>query len=198
MGAEALQAAVFNWAQKRGVDLDALGIEFPTMAEQEGRVVCKCFTLTEPYLKRKIKELNLKTIEDITNAVKAGGGCTACHFAPGGLQDLLCEVWGPEVSPNLLKVVEQPEQLKVVSAPVDGVSPYRFAKDVENTIEKLIRPLLQADGGDIEIVDIKDQLIYVKLEGACSGCPGSTATLKRLVEQTLKEKVDNRIRIIAL
>jgi len=197
MGAEALQAAVFNWAQKRGVDLDALDIEFPTHAEQEGRVVCKCFTLTEPYLKRKIKELGLKTIEDITNAVKAGGGCTSCHHAPGGLQDLLCEVWGPEVAPNLLKVVDDEDSLKVVP-PSPAISPYRFAKDVEKTIEELIRPLLQADGGDIEIVDIKDQLVYVKLEGTCSGCPGATSTLKRMVEQTLKEKVDNRIRIISL
>jgi NifU-like protein len=198
MGAEALEAAVYNWAQKRGVDLDALGIEFPTHIEQEGRVVCKCFTLTEPYLKRKIRELELKTIDDITNAVKAGGGCMSCHHAPGGLQDLLCEVWGPEVSPNLLKVVNEPEELKVVPEPGPALSPYRFAKDVEKTVDEAIRPLLQADGGDIEIVDIKDKLIYVRLEGACDGCPGATSTLKRMVEQTLKDKVDGSIRIISL
>jgi NifU-like protein len=198
MGAEALQAAVFNWAQKRGVDLDALGIEFPTHAEQEGRVVCKCFTLTEPYLKRKIKELELKTIDDITNAVKAGGGCTSCHHAPGGLQDLLCEVWGPEESPGLLQIADAPQELKMAPAEAPALSPYRFAKEVEKAVDEAIRPLLQADGGDIELVDIKDSLVYVRLEGACSGCPGATTTLKRMVEQTLKDKVDNRIRIISL
>lgn len=196
MGAEALEAAVFDWAQKRGIDLNALGIEFPTREEQEGRVVCECFTITEPYLKRKIKELKLKTIEDITNAVKAGGGCTKCHHAPGGLQDLLCEVWGPEVAPGLK--VETSDSLKVIKDDRPTLSPYRFSKAVEQTVEKNIRPLLQRDGGDVELVDIKDFLVYVRLDGACSGCPGAAVTLKKTVEQTLKDQVDNRIRIIAL
>ena len=69
MGAEALEAAVFNWAQKRGVDLDALGVEMPSHEEQDGRMVCKCYTLTEPYIRRKIQDLELKTIADITNAM---------------------------------------------------------------------------------------------------------------------------------
>ena len=94
MGAEALEAAVFNWAQKRGVDLARLGVDLHGEEKEEGRVVCKCFTLTEPYLRRKIKELNLRSIPDIINAVKAGGACMSCHHIPGGLQDLLDEVWG--------------------------------------------------------------------------------------------------------
>ena len=94
MGAEALEAAVFNWAQKRGVDLQQLGIDLHAEEGDEGRIVCKCFTLTEPYIRRKIKELNLRTIPEITNAIKAGGACMACHHIPGGLQDLLDETWG--------------------------------------------------------------------------------------------------------
>ena len=94
MGAEALEAAVFNWAQKRGVDLQQLGIDLHAEEGDEGRIVCKCFTLSEPYIRRKIKELNLRTIPEITNAIKAGGACMACHHIPGGLQDLLDETWG--------------------------------------------------------------------------------------------------------
>ncbi|MDM7916611.1 MAG: iron-sulfur cluster assembly scaffold protein, partial [Candidatus Eisenbacteria bacterium] len=94
MGAEALEAAVFNWAQKRGVDLGALGIDLHAEEKEEGRIVCQCFSLSEPYLKRKIAELGLKTIAEITGAVKAGGACMSCHHKPGGLQDLLDEVWG--------------------------------------------------------------------------------------------------------
>ena len=94
MGAEAIEAAVFNWAQKRGVDLQQLGIDLHADEGDEGRIVCKCFTLTEPYIRRKIKELNLRTIPEITNAIKAGGACMACHHIPGGLQDLLDETWG--------------------------------------------------------------------------------------------------------
>src|SRR5208283_5883948 len=94
MGAEALEAAVFNWAQKRGVDLVQLGIDMHAEEDDEGRVLCKCFTLTEPYIRRKIKELNLHTIAEITSAIKAGGACMACHHIPGGLQDMLDEAWG--------------------------------------------------------------------------------------------------------
>ncbi len=94
MGEEALEAAVFNWAQKRGVDLQSLGIDIHADEKQEGRIVCKCFSLSEPYIRRKIKELNLRTIPEITNAIKAGGACMSCHHVPGGLQDLLDETWG--------------------------------------------------------------------------------------------------------
>ena len=58
------------------------------------------------------------------------------------------------------------------------------------------RPLLRHDGGDVEIVDIKDLLIYCRLLGRCNGCHQSEHTLKLMVERTLKEMVDERIRVI--
>jgi Fe-S cluster biogenesis protein NfuA len=53
----------------------------------------------------------------------------------------------------------------------------------------IIRPSLQADGGDVELVDVKDGVVSVKLQGACSGCPMSTMTLKNGIERFLKEKI---------
>lgn len=195
MGAEALEAAVFNWAQKRGVDLAALGIDITRQEQEEGRVVCKCFGLTEPYLRRKIKELNLHSIADITNAVKAGGACMSCHHAPGGLQDLLDETWGRRP----LTMVEQAQApgASIEPAPSD-LSPYQFAKKVERFIAEEIRPKLRQDGGDIEVVDIKDALVYCQLHGACATCAGAGRTMKMLVEQMLKDQVDQRIRVITL
>jgi Fe-S cluster biogenesis protein NfuA len=52
-----------------------------------------------------------------------------------------------------------------------------------------IRPALQADGGDVELVEVKDGIVKVKLTGACSGCPMSTMTLKKGIERILKEQV---------
>ena len=53
-----------------------------------------------------------------------------------------------------------------------------------------IRPMLQADGGDVELVDVtEDGIVKLKLTGACGACPMSTYTLKVGVEQKLKEKV---------
>lgn len=199
MGADALEAAVFNWAQKRGVDLQRLGIDLHTREEEEGRIVCKCFSMTEPYLRRKIKELNLRTIPEIVSAVKAGGACMSCHHAPGGLQDLLDEIWG--TGSRQLRILPQgsvPLAEPAGAAPAGPApeSPYQFSKKVDKAIEQYVRPMLQKDGGDVEVVDIKDFRVYCRLAGACSDCAGAHQTLRMLVERSLKELVDERIQVI--
>jgi NifU-like protein len=191
MGAEALEAAVFDWARRRGVDLAALGIDQREEEKEEGRLVCECFSVTEPYLRRKVKELNLRTIPEITNAIKAGGACMSCHHVPGGLQDILDETWGVAAGER------RSEAREVAEADAQPpISPYQFSKKVEKAIDEYVRPLLQQDGGDVEIVDIKDTLIYCRLAGACAGCVGAAQTLRMMVEGTLKDNVDQRIRVI--
>jgi len=200
MGAEALEAAVFNWAQRRGVDLEKLGLELHTEEQDEGRIVCKCFSVSEPYLRRKIKELNLRTIPEITNALKAGGACTSCHHVPGGLQDILDEVWGPaerEAAPPVSATIVP----LTGSAPKNDeavISSYQIGKKIDKTVEQYVRPMLQKDGGDIEIVDVKDNLVYCRLVGACRGCNSAAETLKMMVEKTLKDLVNERLRVIAV
>ena len=214
MGAEALQAAVFDWAQKRGVSLNALGIDIHREEQEEGRIVCKCYTLTEPYIKRKIKELNLRTIPEITSAIKAGGACMSCHHSPGGLQDMLYEVWGkspqavdggrqqslglPIVGENLHTIGSggEPASSRAADTEPKPLSPFQFAKKIEKMLVDFIRPLLRKDGGDLELVDIKETTVYVELRGACAGCAGAGQTLKHLIERTLKEQIDERIRVI--
>jgi Fe-S cluster biogenesis protein NfuA len=61
-------------------------------------------------------------------------------------------------------------------------------KDIEAALEK-IRPALQADGGDVELVDVTDGVVKVRLTGACGTCPMATMTLKSGVERILKEEV---------
>jgi NifU-like protein len=194
MGAEALEAAVFDWARKRGVDLRELGIDTHAEEQEEGRIVCQCFSLSEPYIKRKIKELNLRTIPEITNAIKAGGACMSCHHVPGGLQDLLDEVWGGKGQ----RPAREAGAAAAGAAQGEPVSPYQFNKKVEAAIDEYIRPMLQKDGGDVEIVDIKDTMVYCRLRGACAGCVGAAQTLKLMVEKTLKDVVDERIRVIQI
>jgi Fe-S cluster biogenesis protein NfuA len=59
---------------------------------------------------------------------------------------------------------------------------------VEKALDK-IRPALQADGGNIELVDVVDGVVQVRLQGACAGCPGAQMTLKMGVEKILKEEI---------
>ncbi|MGB2986332.1 MAG: iron-sulfur cluster assembly scaffold protein [Phycisphaerae bacterium] len=195
MGAEALESAVYNWAQRRGVDLESLGVDIHAREHAEGRIVCKCFSVSEPYLRRKIKELNLRTIPEITNAVKAGGACMSCHQVPGGLQDLLDEIWGGDgggsgAAREMSRVSDD------VAKEEPALSPYRFAKRIEKAVDEYIRPMLQKDGGDLEIIDIKDTLVYCRLQGACANCIAASQTLKAFVERTLKDAVDERVRVI--
>ena len=57
------------------------------------------------------------------------------------------------------------------------------------SLEK-IRPMLQADGGDVELIDVSDKgIVTVRLEGACAGCPMSQMTLKNGIERLLKEEI---------
>jgi NifU-like protein len=192
MGSEALQAAVFDWARKRKVNLKELGIDVTDEEQEHGRIVCQCFSLTEPYIRRKIKELNVRSIADVTNAIKAGGACGSCHHIPGGLQDLLDETWGKTEH----RPAERP--LPAVSGKVSALSPYQFAKKVEKVVDEYIRPMLKHDGGDLEIVDIKDRLVYCRLAGACGSCQGAAQTLKVMVEKVLKENVDQEIRVVQM
>ena len=59
-------------------------------------------------------------------------------------------------------------------------------------------PALAQHGGKLELVDIKDNLVYVQFHGACRDCASANQTLKLTIEQTLKEQVDERIRVVAV
>jgi Fe-S cluster biogenesis protein NfuA len=58
-----------------------------------------------------------------------------------------------------------------------------------------IRPLLQADGGDIELVGVEEGVVKVKLRGACACCPGAQMTLKMAVERRIKERVPEVVKV---
>jgi Fe-S cluster biogenesis protein NfuA len=59
---------------------------------------------------------------------------------------------------------------------------------VQEALNK-IRPMLQADGGDVELVDVEEGVVKVRLQGACAGCPMSQMTLKNGIEKILKEQI---------
>lgn len=70
-------------------------------------------------------------------------------------------------------------------------------EQVEEAIKE-IRPYLQADGGNIELIDVTDGVVKVKLLGACAGCPMSKMTLQMGVERTLKKKIPEIVRVEAV
>jgi Fe-S cluster biogenesis protein NfuA len=63
---------------------------------------------------------------------------------------------------------------------------------------KQIRPALQADGGDVELVDVNDGIVELRLKGACAGCPMATMTLQHGIERVLKEQVPEVKEVVAV
>jgi len=133
--------------------------------------------VSEPYIRRKIKELNLRTIPEITNAIKAG----ACmHVVPSRTRrasgftrrNLACD--GPET-------VRGPgERERIHKEEATGDLALSIQQEGRKTVNDYIRPMLRKDGGDLEIIDIKDKLILLtsSLRGAARGCEGANQTLK--------------------
>ena len=73
----------------------------------------------------------------------------------------------------------------------------RMKEKVEQVISK-IRPMLQADGGDIELVSVEEGVVKVRLQGACAGCPGAQMTLRMGVEKQLKKEIPEVKRVEAV
>ncbi len=158
MGRDALGKAIANY---RGVPEQKV----------EGEIICECFGVTDLEIKKAVTENGLKTIEDVTNYVKAGGGCGNCHE---NIQEII----------NSVAYIEP--QVKDKSFRLTNIQKIKL---VEETLEREIKPALKKDGGDIELVDVDGNVIMVKLHGTCASCSKSQITLKNYVELKLREFV---------
>jgi NifU-like protein len=161
MGREALEAAIANYK----------GVALPMV---EGEVVCECFGVTDIEIKRAVEESGLRTIEEVTNFTKAGGGCGKCEDRIQELIDEVRETAKPKTIP-----MGGPTRLTTV----------KKIKMIEEVFDREIRPTLKKDGGDIELIDVDGDFVIVALRGACGSCAKSQTTLKEYVEKKLREEV---------
>ncbi len=69
---------------------------------------------------------------------------------------------------------------------------------VRKLIDEKIKPILQRDGGDVELVGVEDGIVKVRLQGACGGCPGAQMTLKMGIERILKEELSEVKEVVAV
>ncbi len=168
MGREALEAAIANYR----------GREFE-LKEAQGELVCTCFGVTEGEIERAIRENGLSTVEQVTHYTKAGGGCGKCHDR---IQEIIDRVVG--------KPPEEGRPKKVQKKPLTNIQKIKL---IEETMNTEVRPLLRADGGDIELVDVEGDGVIVQMRGTCAKCPSSPVTAKELVEKKLREFVSDSI-----
>ncbi len=176
MGQEALEAAIYKY---RGIELEA-------HADDDGTLICKCFGISEPKIRRAIVENNLTTAEQVTSYIKAGGGCGSCLYP---IDDIIIDLLQEKA--NITQIATDIAFAKDSQQPVSALPLTTIQKIslIQKVLLEDVRPLLLADGGDVELYDVEGDTVKVLLKGACGSCPSSTSTLKGLIETTLKQKV---------
>jgi NifU-like protein len=163
MGQEALEAAIASYK----------GEQKP--AETEERIVCKCFDVSEEKIRRVAIENHLTTVEEISDFTKAGGGCGTCI---PDIEAILKDIWA-------LKEVPKPKEHKKLT----NLQKIALIQDV---LEREIRPKLQADGGDLELLDVEGSKVIIALRAMCVSCPMGGVTVQS-IEQKLKELISEDI-----
>ncbi|MDA3896729.1 MAG: Fe-S cluster assembly protein NifU [Desulfobacteraceae bacterium] len=158
LGRDALEKAIYCY---RGEDEKVI----------DGNIVCECFGVTDKEIERAVTENHLKTIEEVTNYVKAGGGCENCHE-------------------DIQKIIDEINNKGADAAPIKKeLTNIQKIRLIEETLEREIKPALQKDGGNIELIDVDGNRVLVKLIGTCATCKASQLTLKNYVEARLQEMV---------
>jgi NifU-like protein len=163
MGRDAFHAAVACYRKE------------PAPAEElEGELVCQCFGVTDEQIKREIRANNLSTVEQVTNYTKAGGGCGQCQDK---IAEIIAQVRG-----------ELKQEDKTDGHPKPQLTNIQKIAKIQEVMEKEIRPMLQQDGGDVELIDLDGNRVVVALRGLCTSCPSSALT-KGGIESKLRELV---------
>lgn len=165
MGRQALDKAI---AYYRGQPQPAI----------EGRIVCECFGVTDREIEQVVRENHLTSIEEVTNYTKAGGGCGNCHPA---IQEIIDRV----LTKPTTGIAEKKPKLTNIQK----------IKLIQETLDREIRPSLQQDGGDIELIDVVGDRVIVATRGACAVCHASELTMKNFVEHKLREFVSPQLTV---
>lgn len=183
MGREALEAAIANYRGEIWQD-----------DHQEGALICKCFAVDESKIVRAVKENQLTTLEEILNYTKAGGGCGACHekieqVLQRTLDDIAIDEPRNSAEPPIWQPLNEAAlaQLEAYAAPQDELA------QIQEALTE-IRPRLQSDGGDVELVAFHSDTAHLRLYGNCSGCLMSEMTLS-WVQQQLTSRLKREIRV---
>ena len=183
-------------AEYKGVDMESFETEV---------IVCECARVSLGTIREVIRINDLTTVEQITDYTKAGAFCKSC-IKPGGheakeyyLVDILKDVRA-EMSEEKMKTAADASASGTLS--FEKMTLVQRIKAIDALLDSDIRPMLVMDGGNMEIIDIKENLphfdLYIRYLGSCSGCSsGSTGTLYA-IESVLQQKIDENIRVLPI
>jgi NifU-like protein len=175
----------------KNIDMSAL---------EDEEIVCECARVTLRTIKDVIRINDLKTVEDITNYTKAGAFCKSC-IRPGGheprkyyLVDILREV-REEMERERIKEKAEVKDFRLMNL----IQKHRV---LEKVLDEKVRPALLMDGGNLEVVDMKENgaivEVYIHYLGSCDGCPSGIAGTQMYIEEVLRSELDENIRVVVV
>lgn len=177
MGQEALEVAIYKY---RGLELpehDAEQDHGHAYPEYDGNLICKCFGITDSFLRKVITDNHLTTTEQVTNFTKAGGACGSCI---------------PKIKTLISEVLADGKAAEAAKPKLSNLKKMQLVQEV---LERDIRPMLRADGGDLELIEIDGDQVQIAFRKACAGCSSSGNTA-RYVELKLRELVYEGLRVL--
>ena len=177
-----------------------LGVDEESFEEEI--IVCECARVSLKTLQEVIKINDLTSVEQITDYTKAGGFCKSC-IKPGGHEDR--EWYLVDILADVRREMDE-EKMKAAADAVDGdfktMTIVQKIKAIDAVIDESIRQFLIMDGGDMEIIDIKESDeyidVYIRYLGACNGCASSSTGTLYSIESTLREKLAPNIRVLPI
>ena len=148
-------------------------------------------------MKDVIRINNLTTVEEITRFTKAGAFCKSC-IRPGGhesrrhyLVDILRDVRAD---------MERERAAPVLPPRFASLGLFQKHRAVEVVLDEKVRPTLLKDGGNLEVVDMKEAgsgtEVFIRYVGACKGCPSATTGTLSYIEEFLRKELDDGIRVL--
>ncbi len=170
---------------------------------EEEIIVCECARVSLGTLQEVIKLNDLTTVAQITDYTKAGGFCKSC-IKPGGHEDR--EHYLVDILADTRKKMDEEKMAAAADAGATGdfesMTLVQQIKAIDAVIDESVRQFLVMDGGDMEVIDIKnsDEYIdvYIRYLGACSSCSSSATGTLYAIESTLKEKLSNKVRVLPI
>lgn len=178
MGREALHAAIANYRGEEWQD-----------DHEEGALICKCFAIDAVMIEEMVWANKLRTVEDVTNFTKAGGGCASCHEDIEAILEKVLAEKGEKFDYDAAPT--KPAVTPEIKLPLTNL---QRIKKIEQVLDSL-RPSLMADGGDVELVEVIGNTAYVNMTGACNGCQMAAMTIAG-IQQRLMEVLGEFIKVV--
>ncbi len=172
------------------------GVDMESLDEEE--IVCQCARVSLRTIKEVIRINDLKTVEEIAQFTKAGAFCKSC-IRPGGHEarkHYLVDILRDERAEMEREKMREGETPKSFSA----MSLIQRHRAVEKALDEKVRHSLLKDGGDVEVVDMKEAggttQVYIRYLGACRGCPSAAIGTLDFIAEILRKELDPSIEVL--